>query len=542
MSNPESTPEIDTNNDAELVAACLDGDRDAFARIVERYQRLLCSLAYSATGSMSTGEDIAQETFVEAWRKLHSLREPEKLRPWLCGILRHKTGRLRRRDIKEPVFQAETIDAAAEVAGQEEPATNLAMRKEEQAILWSELERVPEIYREPLILYYREHGSVEHVAAALDLSEDAVKQRLARGRRILQERVLAFVESALTRSTPGRIFTLGVLAALPAILPAPAKAAAIGGVTAQGAALAKTTGLTAIISSLIGVANVVLSLRAAHDQSRTPRERRAVAKGILFSFGGSLVFLAAVFGLRAAAFRWWEQRAVLLIVCQALVMGFVVALPVFVIRMQGHFRRIRSQERERHPECFHDSRDHAGSTAGEYLSKARLFGVPLLHVRFSLPDENAPPLFAWIAAGDRAYGLVFAWGTWAVAPISAGVVSIGLFSVGAVSIGVIGLGTVGVGLLAVGCISIGVKASAWLSALGWETARSNGFALARTAAEAPVAFAQNVNDPVARQLLANPHAEQTQMIFFAVLALLTFVPLVYYAQAVRKRLGRTRRN
>src|SRR5690349_23139089 len=50
-------------------------------------------------------------------------------------------------------------------------------------------------------LYYREHRSVEHVAAALDLTEDTVKQRLARGRKILQERVLSFVEGALSRST-----------------------------------------------------------------------------------------------------------------------------------------------------------------------------------------------------------------------------------------------------------------------------------------------------------------------------------------------------
>lgn len=59
--------------------------------------------------------------------------------------------------------------------------------------MWSALERAPELYREPLVLCYREHRSVEHVAAALDLTEDAVKQRLARGRKILQERVLWFV-------------------------------------------------------------------------------------------------------------------------------------------------------------------------------------------------------------------------------------------------------------------------------------------------------------------------------------------------------------
>src|SRR5437879_1836223 len=93
--------------DAELVAAYLAGDREAFGQIVERYQRLLCSLAYSATGSLSESEDLAQEAFVDAWRQLHTLREPEKLRPWMCGILRYKVCRLRRSEGKEPLRQAE---------------------------------------------------------------------------------------------------------------------------------------------------------------------------------------------------------------------------------------------------------------------------------------------------------------------------------------------------------------------------------------------------------------------------------------------------
>ena len=68
------------SSDSELVTRSLAGNRDAFGRIVARYQSLLCSLAYSATGSLSQSEDLAQETFVAAWKQLADLREPEKLR------------------------------------------------------------------------------------------------------------------------------------------------------------------------------------------------------------------------------------------------------------------------------------------------------------------------------------------------------------------------------------------------------------------------------------------------------------------------------
>ena len=55
-------------NDAELVEWSLTGDREAFGRIVERYQSLVCSITYGATGSLGLSEDIAQETFVTAWQ------------------------------------------------------------------------------------------------------------------------------------------------------------------------------------------------------------------------------------------------------------------------------------------------------------------------------------------------------------------------------------------------------------------------------------------------------------------------------------------
>ena len=83
-------------SDADLVAACVAGDRQAFTSIVERYQRLLCSLAYSTTGSVSESEDVAQEAFITAWQQLSDLREPERLRSWLCGILRFKLSHARK--------------------------------------------------------------------------------------------------------------------------------------------------------------------------------------------------------------------------------------------------------------------------------------------------------------------------------------------------------------------------------------------------------------------------------------------------------------
>lgn len=525
-------------SDAELVAACLAGERAAFAQIVERYQRLLCSLAYAATGNVSESEDIAQETFIVAWGKLGELREPDKLRPWLCSILRFKIGHVRRRRGRDAIFGAEPVDAAGELAGAETSAADRTMQDEEQAILRHALAQLPETYREPLVLYYRENRSVEHVAVALDLSEDAVKQRLARGRKLLQEQVLALVENALARTTPGKAFTLGVLAALPAFLPAPAKAAGIGGVwAAQGGVMAKTTAWAAWLASASGVASAVMQLRVGLDQARTQRERRALVQTTIVIFFGTLAYLGLLWGLREAAVRQPEWRVTLAILAQILIVALIVAWPWMLLRVMRYFRRLRSEERRRNPGAFSAARDQVGSSAGVLRSRASLFGVPLLHVRFSSPDEGEGPVVGWIAAGDRAYGLLFAWGGVAVAPVCVGGFAAGFVALGAVSVGVFGIGTFAVGLLAIGGIAIGLQAFAGLSALGWFTAQSNGFGIARVAAEAPVALAQHANDATARALLHDPRAQQNQMIFAIVASLAVLIPMAVYAGEVRRRLG-----
>ncbi|MEI6355743.1 MAG: hypothetical protein WCP53_01425 [Verrucomicrobiota bacterium] len=282
----------------------------------------------------------------------------------------------------------------------------------------------------------------------------------------------------------------------------------------------------------------VLALRASLDQARTPRERRAVVKITAAVFFGAWALLAVLYLLREAAFRWPESAAVFAAITQVFVLAFIVGLPVAMLRIMRWMRGLRSAERGRHPELFRDPRDQVGSDTGEYRSRWKLLGVPLVHIRFSSPDEGERPVFGWIAGGDRAYGLLLAWGGYAVAPISLGAVAVGLFALGSVSIGVVSVGTAGVGWLAIGCMAVGVRAYAWLSALGWQTAAGGGFSIARTAAEGPVAFAPHANDAVARQMLAAPQDDPDQLVFMIVISLASLIPIACYARAVRRRMGR----
>src|SRR5215831_3598174 len=222
--------------DAELVSRALSGDREAFNQIVVRYQTLICSLAYNGLGNLGQSEDVAQETFITAWKRLGHLREPGKLRGWLCGIVRNLVLKSLDRDGREPARNAETLEAVDESPATHSLPSEEAISKEEEAILWRSLQNIPSLYREPLILFYREHRCIETVAEELGLSVDAVKQRLSRGRGLLQQEVQAFVEKTLRRTAPNQRFSGAVLAALPA---APAASAGLGA-AGKGAAAAKS--------------------------------------------------------------------------------------------------------------------------------------------------------------------------------------------------------------------------------------------------------------------------------------------------------------
>src|SRR5262249_12165138 len=148
---------------------------------------------------------------------------------------------------------------------------------------------MPESFREPLILFYREENSVAEVARQLDLSEEAVKQRLSRGRAMLRAEMANVVESALSRTKPGRAFTVGVFVALPVVSASTASAAVGAGPAADptagtaGKSILAKLGLGAFFGPVIGLIFTWLGTTAAAATARSETERACIigyARGI----------------------------------------------------------------------------------------------------------------------------------------------------------------------------------------------------------------------------------------------------------------------
>ncbi len=479
--------------DAELIAQTLAGNRDAFGEIVARYQTLICSLAYSACGDIHLSEELAQETFLAAWRRLRDLREPAKLRPWLCGIARNLSHNALRRQQRVPTASAEELDEKSQ--SPTASPSEQTISREEETMLWKVLEELPATYREPMILFYREEESVRVVAEALELSEDAVKQRLSRGRVMVSEHIERTLRAALRNSAPGKAFILGVLMALPT-LTISAKAAAVGATAVKGTAGAKAATATGLLGMILSPVLILLGYytgyRLGIDDAQTSRERKFIK-----SFYVKLTALMAGFCVSFGLLLWWASSGAknhpALFSGLLIGLGCVYTLAAFALALwswrkkHGALARFSAKENALSP----------GRADWEYRSQFTVLGLPLVHVRLSPKLSAEPPVKAWIAVGDYAVGGLIAFGAIAIAPVSFGLGAIGLLSWGLMAIGLFAVGGLSIGLWSLGGLALGWQA--WGGcAIAWNVA-VGAAAVAHDFALGGIAQAAQANNKIAQK-------------------------------------------
>ena len=159
--------------DATLVEQCLKGEKEAFARIVERYQHRVFHLALTRMRNRQDADDLAQETFLQAYRKLHSFDQRYSFKTWLFTICvnlgkNHLRGLARRREAHHPDMESSSIV----------PGDGHLFHID----LTDALHKMPEAIRIPLVLKHVEGFSYEEIAFAMKIGLSAAKMRVKRGR------------------------------------------------------------------------------------------------------------------------------------------------------------------------------------------------------------------------------------------------------------------------------------------------------------------------------------------------------------------------
>jgi len=224
-------PEI-SPNEIELLTSSRNGDTAAFEAIVKKYQSYICAITFSATGDVGKSEVLAQETFISAWKDLTQLKDLNKFQSWLGGIARN---------VIKNSFRSQQHDSGP---------VERVITKEQQHVVRKALEQIPEQYREPLVLFYRQEKSVKKVAEQLSLSEDAVRQRLSRGRKLLKERFAAMVETTISRTGPGKSFTSAVIVSITGMAIQDSGIATAASVAAIKSATGTATGIITLTSGI----------------------------------------------------------------------------------------------------------------------------------------------------------------------------------------------------------------------------------------------------------------------------------------------------
>ncbi len=178
---------LDTHALGQLVTEARQGDRTAADRLVREHDRWVRSVIYAVTGRVDLVEDVAQQVWERAWQRLGSLRDPQRIRPWLYNIARNAAidaGIARKRTRRTEGAELAVEPSAAE--RRSNPVAS-AMAGETAEKLLRAVESLPAIYREPFVLRHLEDWSYAQIGDVLNLTTETVETRLVRARRMLRE-------------------------------------------------------------------------------------------------------------------------------------------------------------------------------------------------------------------------------------------------------------------------------------------------------------------------------------------------------------------
>lgn len=179
LMTPEPTEQPQqTAVEVVLVRAVLDGDRDCFARLYDLYAPLVHGILLARVPRVEV-DDLVQDIFLHAYKKLHTLRDSAAFGPWIAMIARNRAVDFHRRS-------RETVEINDDLRGSEAHDSRAAE-------ILELIRSLPEAYRETLVLRLVEGMTGPEIAERTGLTAASVRVNLHRGMKQLREK-LGFME------------------------------------------------------------------------------------------------------------------------------------------------------------------------------------------------------------------------------------------------------------------------------------------------------------------------------------------------------------
>jgi len=180
-----------TVEDIVLVSRTLQGQKEAFVQLINRYKNCIFNLVYRMTGNYADAEDTSQEVFLQVYKKLRDYRPAFRFRNWLytialniCRNKLKKEGRLEFVSLDKPV-KTEENEVYLQIPDRS-PTPEESLIKEMESKRISEMvHALPLKYRDVFLLRYTEGLTYEEISRVTGLPLGTVEARLFRARRIL---------------------------------------------------------------------------------------------------------------------------------------------------------------------------------------------------------------------------------------------------------------------------------------------------------------------------------------------------------------------
>jgi RNA polymerase sigma-70 factor (ECF subfamily) len=170
----------------------LDGDRNAFAFLVDKYKSMVFSLAYNITKNREDAEEVAQDTFIKAYQSLNSFQGKAKFSSWLYRIVYNSAiSNLRKKDKGRITIDESNIPEGLYIESKKNHDS--LSREERKKFLEIALDTLDEDERMYVILYYYEERELEEISEIAGLTKTNTKVRLFRARK----KMLVVLESYL---------------------------------------------------------------------------------------------------------------------------------------------------------------------------------------------------------------------------------------------------------------------------------------------------------------------------------------------------------
>ena len=179
----------DVESDGQMVRRALAGDTAAYGQLARRWAARVLGVCHARTGDRHAAEDLAQEALLRGLRALPTLAEPDKFGPWVIGIaVRTCLDWLKNRKRTEV-----SLEGLGEAVADLRDRCAADERRERAERLMAEVERLPQPYREVLMLYYGDHHgcTYQDLAELLGVSAATVNARLTKARQMLRSRLMS---------------------------------------------------------------------------------------------------------------------------------------------------------------------------------------------------------------------------------------------------------------------------------------------------------------------------------------------------------------